>query len=67
MVEDGGGRKFTDSLKILIVQIVGGIQSAAGKQGVLDAGCQEIAESYFQIEVIQPLQKTVLYVIGKVS
>lgn len=67
MVEDGGGGKFTDTLKILIVQIVGGVQPAAGEQGVLDAGCQEIAEAHFQIEVIQPLQKTVLCVIGKVS
>ena len=67
MVEDGGGRKFTDAVKIFIVQIVGGIKAAAGEERVLDAGRQEVAETHFQVEVVQFLQKTALGVVGKVG
>lgn len=67
MVEDGGRGKFTDAVKIFIVQIVGGVKAAAGEERVLDAGRQEVTETHFQIEVVQFLQKTALGIVGKVG
>ena len=67
MVEDGGRGKFADAVKIFIVQIVGGVKAAAGEERVLDAGRQEVAETHFQIEAVQFLQKTALGIVGKVG
>ena len=66
MVEDGRGRKLYDPGKVLVLQIVHGVQAAAGEDGVLDAGGQEIPESHFQIEIVQTLQQTALRIIGEV-
>ena len=66
MVEDGRGGKLDDTGKVLIFQIVSRVKATAGKDGVLDAGGQEVSESHFPIEVVQFLQHTVLRIIGKV-
>ena len=66
MVEDGRGGKLDDTGKVLILQIVSRVKAAAGEDGVLDAGGQEVSESHFPIEVIQFLQHTVLRIIGEV-
>ena len=66
VVEDSRGRKLYDPGKVLVLQIVHGVQTAAGEDGVLDAGGQEISETHFQIEIIQILQQTALRVVGEV-
>ncbi len=67
VVEDGGGGKLADAPQILVLQIVGGVQAAAGQNGVLDAGGQKVPIAHFQIEVIQSLQKTAFRIIGEVG
>ena len=67
VVKDGGGGKLGDTGKVLILQIVGRVQAAAGEDSVLDAGGQEVLESHFQIEVVQFLQQTVFRIIGEVT
>ena len=67
VMEDGGGGKFGNARKILIVQIVHGVQAAAGQEGVLDARGQKAAETHLQIQIVQFLQKTVLCVIGQIT
>ena len=67
MVKDGGGRKLGDAGKVLVLQIVRGVQTAAGQKGVLDAGGQSSVIAYLQIEIIQFLQQTVSHIIGKIS
>ena len=42
MVKDGGGGKLDNARKVLVLQILAGVQAAAGQEGVLDAGGQEI-------------------------
>ncbi|RKJ77925.1 hypothetical protein D7X33_10900 [Butyricicoccus sp. 1XD8-22] len=66
MVKDGGGGELNNARKVLIFQIVAGVQAAASQEGVLDAGGQKVFIAHFQIEVIQFLQKAVPYVIAQV-
>ena len=66
MVEDSGGRKLGDAGKVLVLQVVSGVQAAAGQEGVLDAGGQKVLETYFQIQVVQFFQKTVRYIVGQI-
>ena len=66
MVEDGGGGKFGDAGKVLILQIVSRVQPTAGQEGVLDAGRQKVPKLYFQIQVVQFFQKTVRYVVSQI-
>ena len=66
MVEDSGGRKLGDAGKVLVLQVVSGVQAAAGQKGVLDAGGQKVLETYFQIQVVQFFQKTVRYIVGQI-
>ena len=66
VVEDGGGGKFRNTRKIFGVQIVQRVQTAAGQEGVLDAGGQKVFIAHFQIEVVQFLQKAVPHVIAQV-
>lgn len=65
-MEGGGGGKLRDTRKVPVLQIVGGIQAAAGQDGILDAGGQEVPIAHFQIEVVQFLQQTVPRVIPQV-
>jgi len=67
VVEDCRGRKFGDSGKILVLQVVTGVQTAAGQKGILDAGSQHIPETYLQVEAVQLLQQTVPHVVGQVG
>ena len=67
VMKNGGGGKFGNARKILIVQIVHGVQAAAGQEGVLDARGQKAAETHLQIQIVQFLQKTVLCVIGQIT
>ena len=67
MMEDGGSRKFGDPQQVLVLQIVGGVQAAAGQEGILDAGGQDVVISYLQVEIVQFLQQTAAYIIGKVG
>ena len=66
MVENGGGGKLGNTGKVLVLQIISGVQAAAGEDGVLDAGGQEVLKTHFQIEVVQFLQQTIFCVIGEV-
>ncbi len=66
-MEDGGGGKLADALQILVLQVVGRVQAAAGQDGVLDAGGQKVFIAHFQIEIVQFLQKTVFRIIGEVG
>jgi len=67
VVEDCRGRKFGDTGKILVLQVVAGVQTAAGQKGVLDAGGQYIPETHLQVEAVQLLQQTVPHVVGQVG
>lgn len=67
VMEDGGGGKFGNARKILSVQIVHGVQAAAGEKGVLDACGHKAAEAHLQIQIVQFFQKAVPGVIGKVA
>lgn len=47
MVEDGGGGKLGNTRKVLVLQVIAGVQDAAGQDaagqdGVLDAGGEDI-------------------------
>ena len=66
MVEDSRGRKLYDPGEILVLQVVHRVQTAAGEDGVLDAGGQEVPETHFQIEIVQTLQQTALCIVGEV-
>ena len=66
MVQDGGGGKLGDACKVLILQIVVGVQAAAGQDSVLDAGGEDIPKASFQIRVTQFLQRTALRVVAQV-
>lgn len=67
VVEDGGGGKFRNTRKILGVQIVQRVQTAAGQEGVLDAGGHKAAKAHLQIQFVQFLQQTVPGIIGEVA
>ena len=67
VMQDGGGGKFRNTRKIFGVQIVHGVQAAAGQEGVLDAGGHKAAEAHLQIQFVQFLQKTVLRIIGQIA
>ena len=66
VVQDGGGGELHDTGKILVLQIVGRVQAAAGEQGELDAGGEQASEAHLQIQLVQLLQEAVFRVIGKV-
>ena len=66
MVEDGGGGKLRDPQKILVLQVVSRVQAAAGQEGVLDAGGEDIPKADFQVKVVQLLQQTVRRIIAQV-
>ncbi len=66
MVKDGRGGKLHDAGKVLVLQVVGGVQAAAGQKGVLDTGSQEVPKAHFQIEVVQFFQQTVLHIISQI-
>lgn len=66
VMQDDGGGKLDDTGEVHVLQIVSRVQTAAGENGILDAGGQEVSESHLQIEVIELLQQAILYVIGEV-
>jgi hypothetical protein len=66
VVQDGGGGELGNARKVLILQILAGVQAAAGQDGVLDAGGQEVFIAHLQIEIVQFLQKAVPCVIAQV-
>lgn len=66
VVQDGGGGELHDTGKVLILQIVGRVQAAAGEQDELDAGGEQASEAHLQIQIIKLLQEAVLRVIGEV-
>ena len=67
VVQDGGGGKLGDAGKVLVLQIVGGVQAAAGEDGVLNTGGQEVPKAHFQIEIVQFFQQTALGIIGEIG
>ena len=66
VVENGGSGKLRNALKVLIVQVVHGVQAAAGQKGILDAGGHKPAETHLQIQIVQFFQQAVPGVIGEV-
>ena len=66
MVQDSGGGELGNARKVLVLQILAGVQAAAGQDGKLDAGGQEVFIAYLQIEVVQFLQEAVPRVIAQV-
>ena len=66
MMEDSGGGELHDTGKVFVFQILGGVQAAAGEDGVLNAGGQKVLEAYFQVEIVQFLQQAALCVISEV-
>ena len=67
MVENGRGRELGDPRQITVLHELGGVQAAAGENGVLDAGGEHVPEADLQIEIVQLLQQTVLYIIGQIG
>ena len=67
MVEDGGGGELGDPRQIAVLHELGGVQAAAGENGVLDAGGEHVPKADLQIEIVQLLQQTVLHVIGQIG
>ena len=67
MVEDGWGGELGDPRQIAVLHELGGVQAAAGENGVLDAGGEHVPKADLQIEVVQLLQQTVLHVIGQIG
>ncbi len=67
MMENGRGGKLGDPRQIPILHELGGVQAAAGKQGILDTGGEHIPKAHFQVEVVQFLQKAVLHIVGEVG
>lgn len=67
VVEDGGGGKLGDAQQILVLQILGGVQTAAGENGILDAGGEHIPKAHLQVEIVQLLQQTVAHIVGQVG
>ena len=65
-MKDGGGGKLRNAPKIFILQVTGRVQAAAFEKSILDAGGQKVLESYFQIEVVQLLQKTARRIAGQI-
>ena len=66
MVQDSGRRKFDNAQQVLILQVLGGVQAAAGQQSVLDAGCQYLLIAHLQIQAVQVLQQTVPHIVGQI-
>lgn len=66
VMQDRRGGELHDTGKVLVLQVVGRVQAAAGEEGKLDAGGKQAAEAHLQIQLIQFLQKAVLHVVGKV-
>nr|WP_287714127.1 hypothetical protein [Blautia sp.] len=66
MVQGGRGGKFRDPTEVVVIQIVRSVQAAAGKERVLDAGCQGVPEAYFPVEVVHLFQEAALRVIGQI-
>ena len=67
VVEDGWGGELGDPRQIAVLHELGGVQAAAGENGVLDAGGEHVPKADLQIEVVQLLQQTVLHVIGQIG
>ena len=53
VMQDSGGRKLGNAGKVILPQILAGVQAAAGEDGVLHAGGQEVPKAYLQIEIVQ--------------
>ncbi|WP_202621041.1 hypothetical protein [Pseudoflavonifractor sp. 524-17] len=66
VVEDGGGGELGDAGEVPVLQILAGVQAAAGEDGILDAGGERPPEADLQIEFIQLLQQTAPHVIAQV-
>ena len=66
MVQNSGGGKLYDALKIDRLQIVRRVQPAARQEGILDTGSQQIPKPYGKIQLVQPLQKTAARIIRQV-
>ena len=56
-MEDGGGGKLGNVRKVLVLQVIAGVQAAAGQDGVLDAGGEDIPKVDLQAEIVQFLKK----------
>ena len=65
-MQDGGGGKLGNARKVLVLQVLAGVQAAAGQKGVLDAGGEDVPKADFQIEIVQFLQQTVPCVIAQI-
>jgi len=66
VVQDGGGGKFRNAGEVLTLQILRRVQTAAGQEGILDAGSHKIAKTHLQVEIVQLFQEAALGIIGKV-
>ncbi len=66
-MEDSRGRKLGDTQQILVLHIFGGVQAAAGKKGILDAGGEHVTKAHFQIEIVQFFQQAVLHIVGQIG
>ncbi len=66
-MQDAGRRKVRNARQIFVLQILGGVQTTAGKDGILDAGNQKILETRLQIGAVQSFQQTVLCIVGQVT
>ena len=66
VVEGGWGGELGDPRQIAVLHVPGGIQAAAGEDGVLAAGGEHIPEPHLQVEAVQPLQQAVFHVVGQI-
>ncbi|MCI9069016.1 MAG: hypothetical protein HFI65_10265 [Lachnospiraceae bacterium] len=66
-MEEVGSGKLGDPRQIAVLHELGGVQAAAGEDGVLDAGGEHVPEAHLQIEVVQLLQQTVLHIVGQIG
>ena len=67
MVQDGRGGKLPNPIQFLVVDIIICVVAAAGEKGVLNACGQEIAVTYFQIEIVQPFEKAAGGIIRQIA
>ena len=67
MVKNGRGGKLGNAQQVLVLQVIGGVQTAAGQKGILDAGCQGFVIAHLDIEIIHFPQQTVSHMIDKVG
>lgn len=65
MVEDSGGGKGGDARQIIVLHKLGGVQTTAGEDSVLNAGGEHILICHLQIYALLFAQAAIAHIIGQ--